>query len=752
MVDDRPANLVALEATLAPLGHRIVSATSGREALKALLTEEFALILLDVQMPDLDGFETAALIRAHPRTAQTPIIFVTAIHRDLPHVFKGYAQGCADYLQKPFDPTILRSKVAVFVDLYLREKRLEEQTEELRTRERDALRRDSERRVRWLVDAMPLALCALRPDGTVYYYNRAWTDYTGVALEDALNDDAPENALEGERDDATKKTPATQARMTLARLVHSDDLARLAPAWTEAFAQGEPFEAQGRLRRAADGSFRWHVGRAIPERDATGTITGWIITAADVERQKRAEEEYAQVVVRERQAREEAEAANRAKDEFLATLSHELRTPLSAMVGWTRMLRTGNLTPEKSQKALETIERNAKAQADLIEDILDVSRIITGKLRLEIHAMDPGAIARAAMDAVRPAAEAKGILLETLIAPPASASSAPFRGDPSRLQQVIWNLLSNAIKFTPSGGHVTLALEWVPAPASGDVAETSDPGGAGDPAGIRVTVRDDGRGIDPRFTAFIFDRFRQIDSTSQRVHGGLGLGLAIVRHLVELHGGTIAVHSAGEDQGATFTLVLPSARPPGDGAVAAVDNNPAGAKAAGDRPAGGDNPPAPPQTTPAPIPGADPDVDLAGVHVLLVDDEPDARELVAEVLEQYGATVVAAASAEEALGAIRARRPTVLLSDIGLPGEDGYSLIRRVRALPAAAGGDTPAAALTAYARSEDARMALASGFLRHAVKPIDPAALAALVRDLADAAKATPHDDDAVAVTTRSR
>ena len=717
MVDDRPANLVALEATLAPLGHRMVSATSGREALKALLSEEFALILLDVQMPDLDGFETAALIRAHPRTAQTPIIFITAIHRDPPQVFKGYAQGCADYLQKPFDPTILRSKVAVFVDLFLREKRVQDQTEELRVRERDALRRDSERRVRWLVDAMPLALCALRPDGTVYYYNRAWTDYTGVALEEDL---------EAAPDAGAKPAPPARAPLTLAELVHPDDLGRLAAAWYDAFARGEPFDAQGRLRRASDGSFRWHVGRVIPERDATGAITGWIVTAADVERQKRAEDEYAQVVVRERQAREEAEAANRAKDEFLATLSHELRTPLSAMVGWTRMLRTRNLPPEKVQKALETIERNAKAQADLIEDILDVSRIITGKLRLEIQPMDPVAIARAAMDSVRPAADAKGILLEAMIAPPATppSSSTPapaFRADPSRLQQVIWNLLSNAIKFTPPGGHVTLTLQWVRPPDVGAAAGTADP------AGVRVVVRDDGRGIDPRFTPFIFDRFRQVDSTSQRVHGGLGLGLAIVRHLVEQHGGTIEVQSAGEGQGATFTLVLPSAREPGGGAVAAVDN-----------PAFNDSRPAAVQPTRTSSSAAEPEVDLAGVHVLLVDDEPDARELVAEVLEHYGATVVAAASAEEALGAIRVRRPTVLLSDIGLPGEDGYSLIRRVRALPAAAGGDMPAAALTAYARSEDARLALASGFIRHAVKPIQPAALAALVRDLADVAKAT--------------
>jgi PAS domain S-box-containing protein len=682
MVDDHPANLVALEATLAPLGHRMVGANSGREALKALLTEEFAVILLDVQMPDLDGFETAELIRAYPRTAQIPIIFITAIHRDAPHIFRGYAHGCADYLPKPFDPTILRAKVAVFADLFLREKRLEAQAADLRARERAALNLDSERRVQRLVDAMPLCLWALRADGTVYYSNRAWTEYAGLSSEDAR-------------------------RVSYADLVHPEDRARLWPLFTAALDRGEALDAQVRIRRARDGDFRWHLARAIPERDGDGTVSGWIVTAADIEIQKRAEDEHAQAVVRERHAREEAEGANRAKDEFLATLSHELRTPLAAMVGWTRMLRTGNLTPEKSQKALETIERNAKAQADLIEDILDVSRIITGKLRLEVQAADLAVIARAAIDSVRPAAEGKGIFLEASI----PQLGLPFDGDPSRLQQVIWNLLSNAIKFTARGGHVALGMESMPAD------------GTSDGPSVRMFVRDDGRGIDARFIPFIFDRFRQVDSTSRRTHGGLGLGLAIVRHLVELHGGSVDVASGGEGKGTTFTLVLPAARAAQPASVSAAAPARAGAPV---NPAKSD-------------PGAPPNLDLAGVRVLLVDDEPDARELVTEVLEQYGAKVVAAASADEAMRAIRALHverasgPTVLVSDIGLPREDGYSLIRRVRELPAEAGGKIPAAALTAYARSEDARYALAAGFLRHAAKPIQPDALAALVRELAD-------------------
>jgi PAS domain S-box-containing protein len=683
LVDDHPANLVALEATLSPLGYRMVRANSGQEALKALLAEDFAVILLDVQMPIMDGFETAALIRARPRTSQIPIIFITAIHRDLPHIFQGYARGAADYLSKPFEPTVLRAKVAVFVDLYLREKRLEAQAAELREREREDQHRRGEQRVQQLVDSMPLALWALRGDGTLYYANRASTEYAGM-LTDHKGDDGGGREAEG--------------------LVHPDDREQLRKAWDAASARGEALEAQCRLRRAEDGVFRWHVGRAVPERDESGAVTGWIVTAADIENQKKAEDEYAHLVDRERQARGEAEAASRAKDEFLATLSHELRTPLAAMVGWTRMLRTGNLTPEKSRKALETIERNAKAQADLIEDILDVSRIITGKLRLDIQALDLGAVVRGAIEAVRPAAEAKGIQVDSSI----GALPPGLRGDSSRLQQVIWNLLSNAIKFTPAGGHVELTVDQL-APAV--EASGAQPG----TGGVRISVADNGRGIDPALAPYIFDRFRQADSTSQRAHGGLGLGLAIVRHLIELHGGTVEVESAGAQRGATFRLTLPARRDAEPGAPPETARR------------------TPTASMPADSARTEPDVDLGGVRVLLVDDEPDARELFAEVLEQYGASVTGAGTADEALMLLREQRPTVLLSDIGLPGEDGLSLIRRVRALPAESGGRTPAAALTAYARAEDGHRSLAAGFQRHAVKPIQPAALAALVRELVD-------------------
>ncbi len=340
---------------------------------------------------------------------------------------------------------------------------------------------------------------------------------------------------------------------------------------------------------------------------------------------------------------------------------------------------------------------------------------------LETQPIDVGTIARAAVEAVRPTAEAKGIQLETSI----SMLPAGFRGDPSRLQQVIWNLLSNAIKFTPAGGHVALSV---------DELAVSPGGQRGYPGDARIVVRDNGRGIDPSFVPFIFDRFRQVDSTSKRAYGGLGLGLAIVRHLVELHGGAIGVESAGEGRGAAFTVTLPRAEKSNGEPVG--DAEPIAAIAARLR----STVSMPGSAAPGSADATD-GISLQGVRVLLVDDEPDARELLAEVLEQYGAEVSAVASANEAVRVLREERPTVLLSDIGLPGEDGHSLMRRVRALPPEAGGRTPAAALTAFARTEDGRRSLAAGFHRHATKPIQPAALASLVRELADlAAASTPN------------
>jgi PAS domain S-box-containing protein len=659
LVDDRPANLVALEATLAPLGVRTVTAVSGPEALRRLLAEEFALVLLDVQMPGMDGFETATLMKRHPRTAHIPIIFVTAIHREAAHLFTGYERGAVDYLTKPFDPSILRSKVRVFVDLFCKERQLREQSALMHERESRDREHRTEERFRALLDSMPLCVWALGADGTPVYANRSWLEYAGAEL---------------------------GAQGPLAAL-HPEEEAAVRASVQRALSRGEPIELEYRLQSARDASYRWHAVRFLPQRDPEGVITGWIGTATDIENFKRAQDAHAELAVKEREAREAAEAANRAKDEFLATLSHELRTPLNAMVGWTHMLRSHSLSPDKAQKALETIERNARAQAELIEDILDVSRIITGKLRIEIQPVDVQSIVEVAVDAVKPAAEAKGITLDRQV----GALPERFTADAARLQQAIWNLLSNAIKFTPAGGRVELTV----------TCENRQ---------LLVQVRDTGCGIAPEFQPFVFDRFRQLDSSSKRAHGGLGLGLAIVRHVIELHGGTVGCESAGIDQGSTFTLRLPVRTETSTPKAVAMEVRQAGAVR----------------------PSSDEMVDLTGIKVLLVDDEPDARELLTEVLQQCGAIVVAAHSADEAVRLIPRERPAVLLSDIGLPGEDGYKLISRVRALSPEDGGNLPAAAITAYARSDDARRALAAGYQRHAPKPIQPTTLAALVAGLA--------------------
>ncbi len=397
-----------------------------------------------------------------------------------------------------------------------------------------------------------------------------------------------------------------------------------------------------------------------------------------------AEQERARLLVLEQAARKQAEEANRTKDEFLATLSHELRTPLNAILGWAQVLRTGKLDPAAGARALETIERNARSQAQLIDDLLDVSRIITGKLRLDFKPVELRRIIDAALETVRPAADAKGILLDISIGPLAS----PVLGDADRLQQVIWNLLSNAIKFTPRAGRVEVRLR--------------EEGGN---AVIRVS--DSGIGIRPDFLPYVFDRFRQADGSITRTHGGLGLGLSIVRHLVELHGGTAEVESTGEGEGATFTVRLPLR------AELAEDD--------------------PLDRTGVTTPGlfSTPDL-LAGVRVVVVEDEADTRELLALALQQCGAEVAAFGSVPEALASFELAVPDVLLSDIGVPGEDGYSLIRKVRALEPALGGNVPAAALTAYARAEDRLRALDAGYQTHLAKPVDPAELIATVARLA--------------------
>jgi signal transduction histidine kinase len=407
---------------------------------------------------------------------------------------------------------------------------------------------------------------------------------------------------------------------------------------------------------------------------------------AEVRRERRAaEEERDRLLKSEQEARAAAEAASRLKDEFLATVSHELKTPLTAIIGWTHLMRSGRMDGEAVGRALEIVERNARTQAQLVADLLDVSGIVSGKLRLDMRPVALEPVVRAAVEAMRPAADAKGILFREVLDP----GVGPVSADPDRLQQIIWNLVSNAIKFTPGGGSVEVRV-----------------GRAG--ADAEIAVSDTGAGIRPEFLPRVFDRFTQADSSTTRAFGGLGLGLSIARHLAELHGGAVTAESRGEGRGATFRVRLP------------LITTPAGGQSHGDNAAGAG------EVVPAEAAA------LSGLRVLVVDDEPDVCELFTVIIKARGAEVAAFTSASEALEELRRNKTDVLVCDLAMPGMDGLSLIREVRALPAGDGAAVPAAALTAYARAEDRDRALASGFQTHVPKPVDPEELVRVVAELA--------------------
>lgn len=466
--------------------------------------------------------------------------------------------------------------------------------------------------------------------------------------------------------------------------------------WIARIAAGEAeFEGEW-LDQKKDGTPVWIEASTRRICDATGNVLGIMGVSRDISERKRTEEalarsaaERAALLEAERFARAEAERAGRMKDEFLATLSHELRTPLNAILGWSQILAGGSSNDEDLQEGLRTIERNARAQTQIIEDLLDMSRIISGKVRLDVQRIDLALIVSGAIETVRPAAQAKGVQLQAVL----GARDCVVSGDPNRLQQVMWNLLTNAVKFTPRDGRVQVRL----ACRSG---------------AAEVSVIDSGEGIKPEFLPHVFDRFRQADPSTTRRHGGLGLGLAIVKQLVELHGGTVSVESAGIGSGATFTVILPLA-------------------------VNGPHAPFEPEPTPT-IRSSDNLVpmtlasSIAGLNVLVVDDEPDARALVRRVLEDCNAVVRTAASVSEAIDLLARCPSDVLVSDIGMPVEDGYDLIRRVRALGAERGGNIPAVALTAYARSEDRMRTVRAGFQMHIAKPVAPAELIEMVASLA--------------------
>jgi signal transduction histidine kinase/CheY-like chemotaxis protein len=431
-----------------------------------------------------------------------------------------------------------------------------------------------------------------------------------------------------------------------------------------------------RTRQVIGGLFFGHGEAGVFTERVERLVVGVAAQAGTAVDNARLFEERQQLLDRERAARAEAERMGKLKDEFLATLSHELRTPLSAILGWAQVMALRPMPADDLQNAVHIIERNARAQTRLIEDLLDMSRITSGQLRLDVQPLQPAAFIDAALETMRHAAESKGVRLEKVLDPRAG----PISGDPGRLQQVVWNLLSNAIKFTPRGGKVQVVLARVN-------------------SHIELSVSDTGAGIEPDFLPHIFDRFRQADGSMTRKHGGLGIGLSIAKHLVEMHGGSLVARSAGPDQGTTFTAILP---------LAAVQQ-PVSTKERAHPTAVSDSPKGPAAWA-----------DLSGLTVIAVDDEPDARELMRRVLQDCGARVVTAGSSREALAALQLEAASVLLTDIGMPESDGFDLLRQVRALGPERGGNIPAVALTAFARPEDRTRALRAGFRMHLSKPVD--------------------------------
>jgi|GEM_PF-228185 len=846
IVDDEASNLLALEAILEPLGQRLLRATSGVEALRHALKTEFCVVLLDVQMPEMDGIETAELLRKRPKTRDVPIIFLTAISKDKSYVTRGYEAGAVDYLFKPYDPDALRTKVATFVDLGKKNALMRAQNEALRVgseRELADFKKWSERRYEDLADSMPQIVWTADAAGNITYHNQRWSQLAAA------------NANDGPK----SSPPLSPGASSFATIAHPNDLESFASGWSSAVKAGVQWEAELRIGSPSRG-YRFHLVRAVPRQDDHGAVVGWVGTATDIDARVRADralrmladashrlnrslgsdardkgaqdleavlrstlpilgdaaildvhgvdasghgtesvapsgtraierirvgvpeidvkrlsdprfdlgpstvgytgrsEVYLDVegeirgtaalrdserspkpsgrgaehlrflrelgvsaymcvplVSRDRtigtvtfvkfgkgepfatsdvalaedlarriavsidnarlhatteRRREELELANKSKDVFLATLSHELRTPLNAIVGWTDMMKKGALQGEELTRAMETIDRNAHALSGLVGDLLDVSRIVTGTLKLESRHVSVVQVVEAAVIAARPQCAQRGIALEL-----DAAKAGSVMGDVGRLRQVITNLLSNAIKFTPRGGTVAVKID-------------------GDEDRVRVTVADSGEGIAPEFLPHVFERFRQEQTGRAK---GLGLGLAIVKHLVEEHGGTVAAFSDGRGKGARFVVDLPVA----DEASAPLEE----------------------EATSVPANG---EPDLSGVHVLIVEDDPDGNELVCTILERYGARVTSATTAAAALDALDAERPQILVSDIGLPDMDGMDLIKTVRARPNDS--SIPAIALTAYASRQDATKAIAAGFDAHVAKPVQPATLGSVV------------------------
>ena len=696
IVDDKPDKAKALESIVNDLGE-VTCVNSGKDALRCLMNQTFAVILLDVNMPIMDGFETAELIRKRETSERTPIIFITSYYDADAHRTRAYTLGAVDYILAPVIPEVLRAKVSVFAELFNKteevklraDERVQLMQEQMARVAAEAARssaEEGERRAAFLSEASRVLASSLDYEVTLERVAQLTVpqlcDRCAVNI---LGEDGQIQCL-AIATGGLDKAPSARTKYVnivcapgdpVSRAIESG-CAQLIPNMLEASPEIRAF-IQSHM--TAMNISEIHSYMVVPLRARDRTFGALTFKTCESKRRLNerdlalAEDLASRAAVSIDNARlyKDAQNANRMKDEFLTVISHELRTPLTPIIGWTRMLRSEKLSPAEKIRALEVIERNAKAQAKLIEDLLDVSRIITGKFRLTISQVDLSELAANSIDSLRPAADAKRIAIA--VEPAAEAVTLP--GDAHRLQQILWNLLSNAIKFTPENGTIFMR-----------VFKENDH--------VNIEVRDTGKGIDAGFLPFVFERFRQADSSTTRTFGGLGIGLAIVRHLVELHGGTVKAESDGQDQGTRFTVSLPMT-------VRKIENVTSVPLAV------------PPPAIIAPIS----DNRLHGKRILIVEDEPDTRDLFTQFLEQHGALVCQAASVHEALEHLDRELPDLLVSDIGMPGENGYALIRRIRNSMGRRA-TLPAIAVTAYARAEDLHAAYSAGFNAHVSKPID--------------------------------
>ncbi len=632
VVDDNAANLLAIEAALEPLQRKLVLVRSGVEALGQLLKQDFALILMDVQMPELDGFETARLMRSRERYRSTPIIFVTGVEWPADTDLMGYELGAFDFLMKPIRPEVLRAKASVFIQLQERTFELQRKSELLRLEQARAhereLQRASETQFETLADTLPLLAWYANPDGFVPWFNQRWYEYIG----------APLGKLGGwQRDD----------------LLEPEERDRIQAKWRHSLETGEPWEDVFRIRRH-DGELRWFLSRAVPLRDRSGRLVRWFGTNVDIDHQKHAE-------AAAKNAEAAAEAASRAKDEFLAMLGHELRNPLAPILTALDLMRLRN--PEIAEPERAVIERQVKHLSRLVDDLLDVSRITQGKIELKRSHFELGEVITRALELSSPLFEKK---LHTLTVD-VPQRDLMVRGDPTRLAQVVANVLTNAAKYTEPGGVISVRAQRV---------ETT----------LRLSIKDTGIGISQEMLQRVFELFAQEHQAMDRAQGGLGLGLAIARSIIGMHGGTISARSEGLGQGSEFIIELPASNrssKPSQPSILQPSEEPR-------RPC----------------------------RILVVDDNQDAAELLAEALTRLGHDVRHAFDGPSALTILPGFTPDIAVLDLGLPVMNGYELATQIRSTLDPC--PTKFIAVTGYGQADDRRRTKEAGFHLHLVKPIN--------------------------------